>query len=135
MKKWMLTMLACMMALGMMAQQGKFTLTGTVKDLSMAYHALTDARGEASSDGMLFFNAGKVDLSFDMEKVDWQAAVSEYQLPWLNVLGSFDGDDSPVNLYHETATPAYFLISPSGRIAMALGSAEEFRYMCKLLFE
>ena len=69
------------------------------------------------------------------EETDWQAAVSEYQLPWLNVLGNFDGDDSPVNLYHKTATPAYVLITPSGRVAMALSSAEDARYMCKLLFE
>ena len=363
MKKLMLTVLLASVALGVMAQEGKFTLTGTVKGLTMAYHALTDAKGETSSDGMLFFNAGKVDLSFDVEEVgwlmlvasgrvvllpvvpgeavtiggdidnytldgsalykeyneflttvrplqaagskydfkqackdeiagktseqvlelyqrkmrensqpltdavmdfvgrhadhessmmvlnflnyaedmeqarelisetvfngrmrplyegpmervtrygasnplngkpapdfklksidggelalsslcgkwvlldfwsstcdnaldqmpvlkelyanykdhvevlgvdcedeeaDWQTAISEYQLPWLNVLGSFDGDDSPVNLYHETATPAYVLITPSGRVAMALGSAEECKYMCKLLFE
>ena len=363
MKKLLLTILVGLVALGVMAQESKFTLTGTVKGLSMAYHVLTDAKGDTSSDGMLFFNAGKVDLSFDVEEVgwlmlvasgrvvllpavpgeavtingdfdnytldgsalykeynefvttarpllaasskydfkqackdeiagmtseqvfdlyqrkmrensqpvtdavmdfvsrhadhessmmvlnflnyaedmekarelisetvfngrmrplyegpmervtsfgasyplngkpapdfklksidggelslsslrgkwvlldfwsstcdnaldqmpalkelyanyknhvevlgvdcedeetDWQAAVSEYQLPWLNVLGSFDGDDSPVNLYHETATPAYVLITPSGRVAMALSSAEDAKYMCKLLFE
>ena len=34
MKKWMLTMLACLMALNLMAQGGKFSLTGSVKDLT-----------------------------------------------------------------------------------------------------
>lgn len=68
------------------------------------------------------------------DEADWKAAVSKYGLPWLNVLGCFDGPDSPVTLYHETATPAYFLIAPSGKVAMK-GELGEFMYLFGILFE
>ena len=75
-----------------------------------------------------------VDCEDDEE--DWKSAVTvTHKLPWLNVTGDLAGPQSPVNLYDETATPAYFLITPSGKVAMKSGSVEDFREIFKILFE
>lgn len=68
---------------------------------------------------------------------DWKSAVSINALPWVNVYGDMDIDDpqNPMNLYHEIATPAYFLIAPSGKLAMKGGTVEDIRYIFDLLFE
>ena len=74
-----------------------------------------------------------VDCEDDEE--DWKEAVAEFGLPWRNVTGDLAGPQSLVNLYGETATPAYFLIAPSGKVAMKSGTVEDFREIFKILFE
>lgn len=76
-------------------------------------------------------------LDCEDDEADWKSAVKNYGLNWVNVLSDYAFDDprSPVNLYDETATPAYFLVAPSGKLAMKMGSAEEVRYIFKILFE
>lgn len=79
-------------------------------------------------------------LGMDIQdsEAHWKSAVNtRHKLPWLNVLADTDVEDpqNPVNLYEETATPAYFLIAPSGKVAMKGGSVDEFRDIFKILFE
>ena len=67
---------------------------------------------------------------------DWKSAVKIHDLPWPNVHEDSDIDaPSPVFLYGETATPAYFLIAPSGKLVMKAGSVEELMVIFKILFE
>ena len=71
------------------------------------------------------------------EEQEWKTAVTTMALPWLNVLSDRNMEDpkSPMAIYGTTATPTYFLISPSGKVAMWLSSANDFMYMCQLLFD
>lgn len=70
------------------------------------------------------------------DEAEWMAAVNDtYKLPWLNVLGSYEDPKDPFNLYHITGTPTYFLIAPSGKVAMQTYSLEELFYVLRLLFE
>lgn len=71
------------------------------------------------------------------QEQDWKTAVTTMDLPWINVFSDLDLEDpkSPMAIYGTTGTPTYFLISPSGKVAMRLTSANEFTYMCNLLFE
>lgn len=71
------------------------------------------------------------------EEQEWKTAVISMDLPWLNVFSDRDIEDpkSPMAIYGTTATPTYFLIAPSGKVALWLSSANEFMYMCELLFE
>lgn len=73
----------------------------------------------------------------DDNEARWKSAVKAYALPWLNVHDSRDIDDpwNTINLYHETAMPAYFLIAPSGKVAMKGGSVGDFVDVFKILFE
>ncbi len=70
------------------------------------------------------------------EEQEWKTAVTSMDLPWLNVFSDRDIEDpkSPMAIYGTTATPTYFLIAPSGKVALWLSSANEFMYMCELLF-
>ena len=70
------------------------------------------------------------------EEQEWKTAVISMDLPWLNVFSDRDIEDpkSPMAIYGTTATPTYFLIAPSGKVALWLSSANEFMYMCELLF-
>ena len=77
MKKIILPMLVGMMALGMLAQEGKFSLTGEVKGLGpMGYCILTDVWGDVIDQDMLRATGGKVDMAFDLEKMGYLVVVS-----------------------------------------------------------
>lgn len=77
-----------------------------------------------------------VGVDCEDDEADWKSAVKIHDLPWLNMHEDCDVDaPSPVYLYGETATPAFFLIAPSGKVAMKSGTVEDFREIFKILFE
>ena len=77
-----------------------------------------------------------VGVDCEDDEDDWKSAVTvTHKLPWLNVAGDLAGPESLVNLYGETATPAFFLIAPSGKLVMKGGSVDEFMAILKILFE
>lgn len=77
MKRLMLAMMAAVLALGVLAQEGKFSLTGEVKGLGpMGSCMLTDVWGEVLDQSLLRAAGGKVDLAFDLETVGYLIMVS-----------------------------------------------------------
>ena len=78
-----------------------------------------------------------VGVDWEDNEEDWKSAVTKYQLPWMNVNGTFDMDDpkNPMNLYETTATPYYFLIAPSGKIVKTGGSAGDYKYLFELIWQ
>ena len=77
MKRLLLTVMAGMLALGVLAQEGKFSLTGEVKGLGpMGYCMLTDVWGDVIDQDMLLAAGGKVDMAFDLETMGYLMVVS-----------------------------------------------------------
>lgn len=75
-----------------------------------------------------------VDCEDDEE--EWKSELmNNYRTPWLNVIGSPDDPQAPVNLYEETGTPAYYLIAPSGKVAKKSYDANTFTDIFNILFE
>lgn len=59
-------------------------------------------------------------------------------LPWKNVNGCYDFDDpeNPARIYETTATPTYFLVTPSGRVVKRnVANTEEFKTIFGILFD
>ena len=135
MKQLLLSILAGMMALGAVAQEGKFTLSGTVKDLNMAYHVLTDTKGESSSDGMLFFNGGKVDLSFDMKEVGWLMLVASGRVIMLPAVPgeavTIDGDIDNYSLGSSELYKVYNEFLTTARPLQLASSKYDFKQACR----
>lgn len=71
------------------------------------------------------------------DEAGWKSAVKGFALPWLNVYDVFGYDDpqSPFTLYVVTALPSFYLIAPSGKVAMKGGSVDDFMPLFKILFE
>lgn len=78
-----------------------------------------------------------VGVDCEDDEDDWKAAVKMHGLPWLNVHDDFNMYDPqfPLNLYDETATPAYFLIAPSGKLVMKATTVDDLKGIFNILFE
>ncbi|MBQ3364197.1 MAG: TlpA family protein disulfide reductase [Muribaculaceae bacterium] len=77
MKRFLLTVMAAVLALGVLAQEGKFSLTGEVKGLGpMGYCILTDVWGDVIDQDLLRAAGGKVDMVFDLETMGYLMVVS-----------------------------------------------------------
>lgn len=122
-------------ALSLSSLRGKWVLLNfwfsTCGNAVSQFPALKEIYGKYK-DHVVFIGVDCVD-----DEEDWLSAVSKYALPWLNVYSDYDIDDpqGPVKLYQETSTPAYFLIAPSGKLAMKGGTVEDIRNIFDLLFE
>jgi thiol-disulfide isomerase/thioredoxin len=117
MKKFLLSMLAGMMALGMMAQSGKLTVSGTYKGLGDSVRVfLVDASGEMLLRESRAIDSDKIDMAFDLD----DAAM-------LYVFGLKDGQLSPDNGFAIPALPGEHAVIEGAGDDYTLGGSQFYR--------
>ena len=113
-----MTMLACMMALGMMAQGGKFTVNASFKGLGDSVRVyLVDADGEMLVKESRAVAGDKFDMTFD----DLDNAAMLY------VFSLEDGELSRVNSFAIPALPGEHAVIEGGADAYTLGGSQFYR--------
>lgn len=66
-----------------------------------------------------------ISVSIDQNESDWQKAMDEEQLPWMQFLASKDLRDNLASWYNMMGIPTFLLINPEGKIVFSGHSSEE----------
>ena len=117
MKKFILTLFMGIMALGMIAQDGKITVSGSFKGLGDSVRVfLIDAKGEKLVQENRAIDGENLNLSFDLNDV-----------AFLYVFGFEDGKLSPTNSFSIPALPGEHAVIEGGGDDYTLGGSQFYR--------